>query len=164
MDRLEDLGNGVNHVAIVGAGWAGLAGAVTLADRGVRVTVYEASRSLGGRARKVDVEGLALDNGQHILIGAYRETLALMRKVGADPARLLLRVPLTLRFADGFHLRAPRLPYPFNLLAGLLVARGLSFSESLAAMRFMSRLQRGAFRVDPDRIVAALLHECGQAG
>ncbi|HKB61244.1 MAG TPA: FAD-dependent oxidoreductase, partial [Burkholderiales bacterium] len=75
----------MSRVAVVGAGWAGLAAAVTLAEQGVPVTVFEASRSLGGRARRVSVDGVDLDNGQHVLIGAYRETLRLMRKVGADP-------------------------------------------------------------------------------
>ena len=95
------------NVAIIGAGWAGMAAAVELAERGVAVTLFEASRSLGGRARRVDAQGTALDNGQHILIGAYAETLALMRRVGADPDKLLRRLPLQLRYAGGFSLSAP---------------------------------------------------------
>lgn len=70
------------RVAVVGGGWAGCAAAVELAARGAAVTVYEASRMLGGRARAVNVHGKSLDNGQHILLGAYRETLRLMRQVG----------------------------------------------------------------------------------
>jgi len=154
----------VTRVAVVGAGWAGLAAAVCLADREIPVTVFEASRNLGGRARRVTIEGSDLDNGQHILIGAYRETLALMRKVGADPGKLFLRLPLELRFADGFHLRAPRLPYPLNLLAGLLGARGLSLAQGLAAIRFMAHLRKNAFRVEPDCSVAVLLETSSQFG
>lgn len=154
----------MTRVAVVGAGWAGMAAAVCLADREIPVAVFEASRNLGGRARRVTIDGADLDNGQHILIGAYRETLALMRKVGADPGKLLLRLPLELRFADGFHLRAPRLPCPLNLLAGLLGARGLSLAQGLAAIRFMARLQKSAFRVEPDRSVAVLLESNGQFG
>jgi len=154
----------VTRVAVVGAGWAGLAAAVTLAERGVPVTVFEASRSLGGRARRVTVDGVDLDNGQHVLIGAYRQCLRLMRLVGADPERLLLRVPLELRFADGFHLRAPRLPYPFNLGAALLGAKGLTFSEAARAVRFMASLRLRNFKVEPDRTVAQLLDERRQTG
>ena len=154
----------MTRVAIVGAGWAGMAAAVYLADHAIPVAVFEASRNLGGRARRVTVDGADLDNGQHILIGAYRETLALMRKVGADPEKLLLRLPLELRFADGFHLRAPRLPYPLNLLAGILGARGLSLAQGLAAIRFMVHLQKSAFRIEPDRSVAVLLETNGQFG
>jgi squalene-associated FAD-dependent desaturase len=137
---------------------------VTLAERGVPVTVFEASRNLGGRARRVSVDGVDLDNGQHILIGAYRECLRLMRLVGADPERLLVRLPLELRYADGFHLRAPRLPFPLNLGAALLRAKGLSFSEATSAVRFMASLGLRDFTIDPDRPVAKFLDEQRQAG
>jgi squalene-associated FAD-dependent desaturase len=161
---VANLGHGLSGVAVVGAGWAGLAAAVTLAERGLRVTVFEASRSLGGRARRVSIDGIDLDNGQHVLIGAYRETLRLMRQVGADPDELLLRLPFELRYADGFHLRAPRVPYPLNLLAALFGARKLAFSEALAAMRFLVSLRVRNFRVVPDRSVTRLLDEHSQTG
>ena len=98
------------RVAIVGAGWSGLAAAVSATNAGHQVTVFEASRSLGGRARCLpassqallpDGSAAVLDNGQHILIGAYQETLALMYQLGLSPGKLLLRVPLNLRFDDG---------------------------------------------------------------
>src|SRR5262249_28910908 len=120
--------------------------------------------SLGGRARRVSIDGVDLDNGQHVLIGAYRESLRLMRLVGADPERLLLRVPLELRYADGFHLRAPRLPYPFNLGAALIGTKGLPLGESASAVRFMASLRLRGFKVDPDRSVASLLDEHKQSG
>ncbi len=161
---MADLGHGLSGVAVVGGGWAGLAAAVTLAERGVRVTVFEASRSLGGRARRVSIDGIDLDNGQHVLIGAYRETLRLMRQVGADPDELLLRLPLELRYADGFHLRAPRLPYPLNLLSALLRAKGLDLAQSFGALRFMASLRARKFRIEPDCSVARLLDDHGQSG
>ena len=161
---MANLGHGLSGVAVVGAGWAGLAAAVTLAEHGVRVTVFEASRSLGGRARRVSIDGVDLDNGQHVLIGAYRETLRLMRKVGADPDELLLRLPLELRYADGFHLRAPRLPYPLNLFVALLRAKGMPLAQAFSALRFMAAIRTRKFRVEPDRSVAQLLLEHRQAG
>ena len=161
---MANLGHGLSGVAVVGAGWAGLAAAVTLAEHGVRATVFEASRSLGGRARRVSLDGVDLDNGQHVLIGAYRETLRLMRKVGADPDELLLRLPLELRYADGFHLRAPRLPYPLNLFVALLRAKGMPLAQAFSALRFMAALRARRFRVEPDRSVAQLLDEHRQAG
>ena len=164
MDRVAYLGHGLKRTAVVGAGWAGLAAAVVLAERGMPVTVFEASRSVGGRARRVSIDGVDLDNGQHVLIGAYRECLRLMSLVGADPGRLLLRTPLELRFADGFHLRAPRLPYPLNLAGALLGAKGLSFAEAVNAVRFMALLRLRDFKVDPDRSVAELLDGHAQSG
>jgi hydroxysqualene dehydroxylase len=152
------------RIAVVGGGWAGLAAAVALAERGVPVTVFEAARQLGGRARRVTLEGRELDNGQHILIGAYRTTFGLMRKVNANPDALMLRMPLELRYADGFALRAPRFFYPFNLLCGLLGASGLAFGDACRAGRFLARLRAQDFRVVPDRAVSRWLAEHGQQG
>ncbi len=122
------------NVAVIGGGYAGMAAAVTLAEGSVPVTVYEAGRALGGRARRIEHPALAagswLDNGLHILIGAYTETLRLMRLVGADPDRDLLRLPFTWNVHERLSLKAARLPAPLHLLAGLLFARGLSAARA----------------------------------
>lgn len=152
------------NVAIIGAGWAGIAAAVALAQAKIPVTVFEAARHLGGRARSVEIEGIELDNGQHILIGAYRETLRLMRAVGADPEQLLLRQPLAIEYPGKFSLRAPRLPAPLHLLAALLTADGLAWSERIAAMRFMTAMRSNAYRIGADMPVAELLALHRQTG
>ena len=151
------------HVAIIGAGWAGLAAAVALCSRGARVTLFEASRNLGGRARRVTLDGRDLDNGQHILIGAYRDTLALMRTVGVDPEKSLTRLPLELRYADGFHLRAPEMPAPLHLALALATTKGLSWTERWQAVRFMATLRAARFRFAPELTVAALLQSQRQS-
>ena len=134
-------------VAIVGGGWAGLACAVELADAGVPVTLFESAKQLGGRARRVDWNGISVDNGQHLMVGAYRETLRLLTRVGTT--ELLERRPLEL-IVPGFHLRLPRLPAPLNLALGLLLAHGLSLKDKLAAARFMNTLKDCAFRLPLD--------------
>lgn len=152
------------RVAIVGAGYAGMAAAVTLAGQGVAVTVFEAGPVPGGRARRVSSRGEDYDNGQHLLVGAYRELLRLMHVVGV-PDDAVLRVPLELRYAhDAFVLRVPRLPGALGLLAGLLLARGVSFGERLGALRFMLAMRRQGFRVTPDCSVAELLARYRQDG
>jgi len=145
------------HVAILGAGWAGLSAALALTRRGIRVTVFEASRQLGGRARRVSLDGQHLDNGQHILIGAYRDCLELLHECGMEEQTSLLRLPLELRYADGFHLKAPRLPAPLHLGVALARTRGLSWTERLAAARFMAALRKLQFRIAPEVTVDALL-------
>ncbi|HTJ97681.1 MAG TPA: hydroxysqualene dehydroxylase HpnE [Rhodocyclaceae bacterium] len=144
------------RIAVIGAGYAGLAAAVTLTVAGESVTVFETSRVLGGRARKVELDGITLDNGQHILIGAYRDTLRLLQQVGVNSKQALLRLPLTLDYPD-FHLRAPKLPAPLHLAVALLTAKGLSWSEKFAAIDFMKWLKRKEYKLDRDITVAELL-------
>jgi squalene-associated FAD-dependent desaturase len=121
----------------------------------VQVDVFEASRTLGGRARVVELDGLTLDNGAHILVGAYRETLRLMRKVGAD-GTALRRHPLHLEYPGHVRISAPPLPAPFHLAWALLAARGLSLTEKFAAIRFMRAQQARQFRLPEDMSAADL--------
>ena len=161
---MENLARGL---AVVGAGYAGMAAAVTAAASGVPVTVFETGPVPGGRARRVRIssEGQSqeLDNGQHILIGAYAELFRLMRIVGV-PSRALLRIPLEVRYPRGFSFRKLWLPAPLGLLGGLLLARGISLAERLGALRFMRELRRSGFRLAHDTTVAALLEEHRQRG
>lgn len=144
------------RVAVVGAGYAGLSAAMTLARAGARPTVFESNRTPGGRARRVEYKGTLLDNGQHVLLGAYRETLALMREANV-PERALLRLPLTLEFPGRFALRAPRLPAPLNLAVALARARGLTWRDRIAAVRFIHALRREHFAVPAGTTVTELL-------
>lgn len=152
------------RVAVLGGGWAGMSAAVELAAAGVPVTVFEASRTLGGRARRVAVDGHTLDNGLHILVGAYRETLRIIELTSgsAAAARMLLRRPLELAMGSAFHLRAPRLPAPLHLAVALLRARGLSWSDRRAAAKLMRALRAARYSVAPELTVSALLDLQGQ--
>ena len=146
--------------AVIGAGWAGLSAAAALKKTGAAVTVFEAGRTPGGRARRVSHPAFKnnLDNGQHILLGAYEQTLALMRQLGRDPDALFLRQRLCLSRLDGsLHIAAPGLPAPFHAAAGLLSARGLSWSERWAALRLMRALQQHDWQASSDWTVAQLL-------
>lgn len=133
-----------HSVVVVGAGWSGLSSAVELVERGFEVTLIEAAREPGGRAREIRIQDQTLDNGQHLLIGAYEATLALMRRVGAPVDELLVRHPLNLliRSVTGrvLSLKAPRLPAPLHLLVALLGAGGLPFTERLSALLAARRL------------------------
>lgn len=157
---MANLDRGVAaQVAIVGGGYAGMAAAVSLAARGVRVTVFEAGSVAGGRARRIQSQGHELDNGQHILIGAYSSLCALMRAVGVKDAALL-RLPLEIRYAREFHLRRGA----WGLPGALLGTRGLALGERLGALRFVARLRRAGYRLARDVSVAELLAQHGQSG
>ncbi len=146
------------RVAVIGGGCAGLAAATRLAQQGVAVTLFEASSTLGGRARGVQWKGHVLDNGQHILLGAYSETLRLLKLAGVVKGRVMLRLPLHLTMQHEFSLRAaPYLPAPLHILAGLLTAQGLSINERLAAIRFMAWLKLINFKLAQDETLQCLL-------
>jgi len=139
------------QVAVIGAGWAGMAAAIAHTQAGRQVTVFEAARTVGGRARAVeatlpDGTPATLDNGQHILIGAYAECLRLMRLVGMDPDTALLRLPLTLQFPDGQGLQLPDLPPPLDALMGIVRAKGWGWGDKLALLRTATGWQLRGFR------------------
>jgi hydroxysqualene dehydroxylase len=149
------------NVAVIGGGYAGMAAAVTLAEQRVPVTLYEAAKTLGGRARRVEHRDIPLDNGLHILIGAYTETLRLMRQVGADPGELLLRLPLAWIVHERFALRAASLPAPLHLLAGLATARGATLAERAGTAWFMMRMRQRGYALVRDTTVDQLIEDQG---
>ena len=144
----------VKRVAVIGAGWSGLACALELTRRGFAVTVYDAAPKVGGRARAVSVRlgdrDFELDNGQHLLIGAYSETLRVMAQAGVDRERTLLRLPFHICYPDRWSLRASRLPAPWHLATALLTARGLSWDARRHTATFVRRWQRHDWRLADD--------------
>ena len=144
-------------VAVLGGGYAGMAAAVILAERGVPVTVHEAAAHLGGRARRVAYRGTTLDNGLHVLIGACSETLRLIRQVGVSPEQALLRLPLDWWVHDRFRMVVRDLPSPLHVAAALITARGAPLSARFAALRFAHTMRARRFELESDTTVAALL-------
>ncbi len=144
------------RVAVVGAGWAGIAAAVHARQAGHQVEVFEMAPQAGGRARTVVVDGLSLDNAQHILIGAYQATLLLMREVGADTATLLRRLPLALQYPDGEGLRLRQgAPVPAFVRA-VLGRHGWSWGDRLALLTAAVRWAAMRFRCAEGMSVAVL--------
>lgn len=152
-------------VAVIGGGWAGCAAAMELARAGHAVTLIEAARTLGGRARKVERDGTVLDNGQHILLGAYTETLRLLKLAGQDPQTLILDLPLQMRYPDGsggMDFVAPRWPAPLHLAWALLRASGLARADKLSLMRFSSAMRWMGWQLYHDCSVSELLQRFDQ--
>src|SRR5690349_21454812 len=143
-------------VAVVGAGWAGLAAAVEAAEAGAHVTLFEMAPSAGGRARDVAWHGRVLDNGSHICIGAYVETLRLLETVGVDVAAAFDRRPLTLVDCAGNGLRMRPGPPLRAFALAVLTRRGWSWRERFALLALAARWQRAEFRCDLRATVGAL--------
>ncbi|MGQ0442050.1 MAG: hydroxysqualene dehydroxylase HpnE [Methylophilaceae bacterium] len=152
--------NTKNNVAIIGGGVAGLAAAAKLAEKGLQTTLFEAGSQLGGRARSLAIEFnsqiVQLDNGQHILLGAYRETLKLLDQIGIREEQAFLRTPLMLeslapsgKLAFRFSALA-YLPHPFNLLIGFCCCKGLSVGERFSVVRLMVKMRRCDYQIAAD--------------
>ena len=158
--QVDGSGAPTRTAAVVGAGWAGLTAAVGLVQAGLAVTVHEMAPVLGGRARTVARAGHAGDNGQHILIGAYSSTLALMRQVGVDPSTVLLRTRLALLDADGSGLRLPPGPAALGFARAVLGLRAWPLADRLALLRRCAAWAAAGFRCDPqwtvDRLCSGL--------
>jgi len=127
-------------VVIVGAGWSGLATACYLAEQGIPVTLIESAKHLGGRARKSTSRTQLLDNGQHLMIGAYTEMLNLLKLIGTDESDVFLRTNQNLKLLNGKYLETvidmqlPSLPSPFNLIVGLLFSKGMNIKEKIRVL------------------------------
>lgn len=137
-------------VVVIGAGFAGLSAAVELALRGARVLVAEARPVLGGRATAfTDSEtGEVVDNGQHVMLGCYRDTFRFLRAIGTeDHVRLQPDLEVTMIDRQGRRstLRCPPLPAPFHLMAGVLEWEALGVRDRLTVLK-MARLIRLAWR------------------
>ncbi|ARQ45933.1 hydroxysqualene dehydroxylase HpnE [Oxalobacter formigenes] len=154
-----------DRVAIIGAGWAGCASAVEAIDNGFDVTLFEASRIPGGRARKTVIEGMTLDNGQHILLGAYSKTLQMMAQVGIDTDAAFLRLPLQMHYpplSGAMNFETPRLPAPLHLAVGLFKTKGLAWEDKIALARFFTACRHIRWDIGTDRPLVRLLEQFWQ--
>ena len=127
-------------VIVIGGGFAGLTAATALSGRGARVLVLDARPQLGGRATafRDRATGELVDNGQHVLFGCYRETLAFLHRIGAS-AHVRQQPALELACYGPERrrsvLRCPALPAPIHLLAGILAWQPIPWGERLRALR-----------------------------
>lgn len=134
-----------HDAAIIGAGFAGLAAAVALAERGVRVAVLEGKPNLGGRAYSFsdDESHDWVDNGQHALMGCYNETLDFLSHIGSAHKLVFhedLEIEMLDRGGKSAMLKTARLPGPFHMGAALMRYRHLTLPERITAVRGALRL------------------------
>ncbi|MFW2374652.1 MAG: hydroxysqualene dehydroxylase HpnE [Gammaproteobacteria bacterium] len=141
-------------IIIAGAGWAGLAAAVELSRQHIPVTLIESARQIGGRARSVTLDGQTLDNGQHLMIGAYRQLLELLSITGVDESSIFHRLPHQIDMKDIntghslFQLSLPQLPAPLHLLVGMLGTPSLSLKQKFITLLRFNRLLNKSMEQD----------------
>lgn len=156
----------MRRVGVIGAGWAGLAAAVELAEAGWQVKVWEMAPTAGGRGRSGVQQAVGqgqpgsieLDAGQHILIGAYTESLRLMRALGVDIGAAFWRGPLQLVGPDGRGLRLPTGHPVLAFLRGLAGHAAWSWPARWQLLMRLAKWHRQGFRAEPGQTVADLCH------
>ncbi|MBV8211000.1 MAG: FAD-dependent oxidoreductase [Burkholderiaceae bacterium] len=146
---------------VIGAGWSGLACAVEAVRQGAAVTLVDAAPAIGGRARRVDLRigdrDFTVDNGQHLLLGACTETIALMCRLGVDPDLALFSQPFKVEYPDGWRIGAIGVPAPLHLALGLVRARRVAWRDRLALAAWVAHQRRREWHVAEDCPVAELL-------
>lgn len=157
-------------IIIIGAGWSGLACAITLIQQGHRICLLESARQVGGRARSIHIKGpmskYSLDNGQHIMLGAYHCTRKIFNIIGINETEALIRQPVEFKLFSPdhplVHLKTSRLPAPLHLLHALISLKGLSISERFQAIRFAITLASTGYLLTKDISVLDLLQQYSQ--
>lgn len=135
----------MKSVIIIGGGISGLAAAVECSSIGLSVTLLEQRQHLGGRAYSfIDREsGDAVDNGQHLMLGCYRQMMKYLRTIGSFH-KLVIEPDLHIRFCHPqkgvFDLNCPRLPAPFHLLGGLARLKSITVKERIGLLRVIPDL------------------------
>jgi squalene-associated FAD-dependent desaturase len=159
--------NNTSEITVVGAGWAGLAASTLLANYGYKVNLIEAAQQAGGRARSVRMDGMNLDNGQHIMLGAYRELRGLLKILDLAESDIFIRTRLNLEMhcihGAGLQITAGKLFSPLHMLSALLGAKGLSLTEKWKVSRCWMTLIRSGFKLDQDMPVVNFLQQHHQS-
>ena len=153
----------VRHVAVVGAGLAGLAAALSLKREGWGVTLVERSRLLGGKATSFQLGDVEMDSGQHAILGCYSSFLEFVEELGMrGDLRIQERFDVLVLTSTGrARLRALRLPAPLHLALPFLRFRALRLRSRLQVARALLAAKRPRSG-DDDETFAAWLHRHGQ--
>jgi squalene-associated FAD-dependent desaturase len=150
-------------VVVVGGGFAGFAAAVALQERRHDVVLLERRGVLGGRATssRDALTGEDVDNGTHLMLGAYAETLDLVRRAGAADL-LRFQENLRLEWVDEKGVTAldcPPVAAPLHLIAGLFGLR-VPLAVKLQAVRLGLAVRFG--RRPAGLTLAEYFRRCGQ--
>ncbi|MBK8719513.1 MAG: FAD-dependent oxidoreductase [Deltaproteobacteria bacterium] len=153
-------------VVVIGAGFAGLAAAVRLVEAGRRVIVLEATKAGGGRSRSFGHDsGLELDNGQHLMMGCYHETLAFLRTIGTDgdvAFQRNLSIDMVKPGGRRVKLRCPHCRRRCTSRPACSRCGGWARCTRLSALRMGMFLRGEVVRPDDNETCDAWLHRLGQ--
>ena len=147
-------GRGEGGIVVVGGGWAGLACATALAERGYAVTLLEEKSRLGGRAHSFEdkTTGDEVDNGQHLLMACFADARAFLRRIGSEDGiafQTRLEVPMLEPGGRALRFRCWPLPSPLHLAGGVLGHRALRLRDRLHLLRSLGEIRRRVVTLPP---------------
>lgn len=137
------------RVGVVGGGLAGIAAALTAADAGAEVVLFERRARLGGLTTSIERNGLTFDNGQHVFLRCCTEYRRLLERIGASSQVVLQRrldVPVLRPGSRAASISRSRLPAPFHLGGAVARYHHLSIRQRAGLVRAVLALRR----LDPD--------------
>lgn len=135
----------IKKCIVIGGGIAGLTSAAYLTNKGFSVTLLESTPKLGGRAYsfKDQISNDVIDNGQHILMGCYTNTLKFIKLIGAEDNFIFqkyLEVNFLKSGSSPIKLKSFGVLYPLNILFGLLHFKAITFRDRVSIIRFMIKI------------------------
>jgi hydroxysqualene dehydroxylase len=133
------------RVGVVGGGLAGVAAALSAADGGASVTLFERRSRLGGLTNSIERDGLSFDNGQHVFLRCCTAYRAFLKRIGATDRVFLqshLNVPVIAPNGSRGSIRRSNLPSPLHLARSIAFYRPLSWRERLRLVRPVMALRR----------------------
>ncbi len=133
-------------VIIIGGGFAGVSAAVQLANKNYKIALLEKRPFLGGRAYSFTEAKtkMTVDNGQHLMMGCYHETIKLLEILGTRHL-LQLQNQLTVPLATSqnlFLLKCKNFPGQLHLLSGLLGLTAFSIKEKFNLIRMLLKIKK----------------------
>lgn len=152
------------RVIIIGGGFSGLAAGVRLCEQGWRVLLLERRNHLGGRAYSfVDSKtGDIVDNGQHLFMGCYHQTIAFLKKIGCLDGLKFQDRP-RVDFLDREHgftsFECSSLPAPMHAVAGLFKMKGITLGDKLRTLKVGRAIQKNG---DPAPLAMTVSEWLGQ--
>ena len=141
------------HIAIIGGGLTGLTAAIRAAKQGYNVDLYEAAPRLGGRTQSFFHQPTQtwIDNGPHLLIGAYERIIQLLKEANALQNTMwqdTLALPLWDERRGHFALKtSPNLPFPLALMRAVqqMPEHGLQIIPSILRLALsIKKEQKGS--------------------
>jgi zeta-carotene desaturase len=136
----------MKNVLIIGGGLAGLSAAVYLSKNNMNVTLVEATHKLGGKTYSFIDENskYEIDNGQHIILGCYQETIKYLRVISAfDKLKIPKEFSLNYLLPNFkiHRLKVSGYFYPFNLFCGFTKLELMDLDDKKNLLWFLLKIR-----------------------